>query len=155
MLTFEEKRAIIASFPQLQPKSVSMGRINFHYEESAFDKKIVVYHLHPNGNGFVYAGRIKGVETDDKDLINIRDYDEAALQAVIQASIRSLSQTSETPQPSIPKEERWKDDEGQILVLVHEDDLWNVYTGVNLEMAFEAYEEAEDYLHEEGFTRLQ
>jgi uncharacterized protein YneR len=156
MLTFDEKWAIIASFPQLQPKNVSMGRINFHYESSAFDKKIVVYHLHPNGNGFVYAGRLEGVETDENGLINIRDYDEAALQALIQASIRSLSQTSKiTLQLSIPKEERWKDADDQILVLVHEDDLWNVYTGENLEMAFETYEEAEDYLQEEGFKRLQ
>ena len=49
MLTFEEKLAIIESFPELEKRTVSMGRINFHYEESASDKKNVVYHLHPMG----------------------------------------------------------------------------------------------------------
>jgi hypothetical protein len=155
MLTFEEKRAIIASFPQLQPKNVSMGRINFHYEESAFDKKIVVYHLHPNGNGYVYAGRLSGIAKDDKDLVNIRAYNEEALRTLIQASINSLSAASErVPQNSPLKEESWTDAKNQLLTLVLEDDLWHVYTGVNLEMAFETHEEAVDYLREEGFRRL-
>lgn len=58
MLTFEEKLAIIESFPQLHKKPVSLGRFNFHFEESLHDKKIVVQNLHPNGNGFVYAGHL-------------------------------------------------------------------------------------------------
>ena len=58
MLTFTEKLAIIESFPQLQRKDVSLGRVNFHFEESVYDKKIVVQHLHPNGNGYVYAGHL-------------------------------------------------------------------------------------------------
>ncbi|MGQ0517887.1 hypothetical protein ACT453_49800, partial [Bacillus sp. D-CC] len=55
MLTFEEKLSIIESFPELERKNVSLKRVNFHFEESRLDKKNVVYHLHPNGNGFVYA----------------------------------------------------------------------------------------------------
>ena len=60
MLTFEEKLSIIESFPELERKNVSMGRINFHYEASASDKKNVVYHLHSNGNGFVYGAELNG-----------------------------------------------------------------------------------------------
>lgn len=66
MLTFEEKLAIIESFPELTRKDVSLNRVNFHYEDSIFEKKIVVYHLYPNGNEFVYAERIGKYETEKK-----------------------------------------------------------------------------------------
>ena len=51
MLTFEQKLEVLESFPELQRNNVSMGRVNFHYENSGFDKKNVAFHLHPNGNG--------------------------------------------------------------------------------------------------------
>jgi hypothetical protein len=164
MLTFEEKLAIIATFPVLQRKDVSMGRVNFHYEASMVEKKIVVYHLHPNGNGFVYAELIPQTPTDDKGFVNIRDYTADMLSSIIQASIDSLSDGSTpkiaaTAAPALTEDdfiisESWSDDEGQILILAEEDDLWNVYTGANLEMAFETYSEAKKYLKEEGFSRL-
>jgi hypothetical protein len=91
MLTFEQKKEIIESFPELARKDVSLGRINYHYEGSGYDKKIVVYHLHPNGNGFVYAGNMSGYETDERGLVNIRDYSAHDLRSIIKASIRSLS----------------------------------------------------------------
>jgi hypothetical protein len=163
MLTFEEKLAVIAEFPALQRKDVSMGRVNYHYEASVVDKKIVVYHLHPNGNGFVYAEQIPQTVTDDKGFVNIRDYTADMLHSIIQAAIDSLSDGTapqkalqETPplsQEAIISSENWTDDEGQILILVEEDELWNVYTGSNLEMAFETYTEAKKYLKEEGFSR--
>jgi len=34
-----------------------------------------------------------------------------------------------------------------------EEDLWYLYAGLNLESAFETYEEAEQYLEEEQFSR--
>jgi hypothetical protein len=163
MLTFEEKLAVIASFSALQRKDVSMGRVNFHYEASIADKKIVVYHLHPNGNGFVYAERISQTTTDDKGFVNIREYTADELRSIIQASIDSLSdgnisyvaseEAPELSQEAIFAAESWSDEEGQILTLVEEDELWNVYTGSNLEMAFETYTEAKQYLKEEGFSR--
>ena len=88
MLSFEEKLAIADSFPELERKNVSMKRVNYHYEESMFDKKTVVYHLHPNGNGFVYA-----------------------------------------------------------------DQMWYIFAGEDLDTVFESYEEAVEYLTEEGFAR--
>jgi hypothetical protein len=150
MLTFEEKLAIIESFPQLERKNVSLGRVNFHYEESTFDKKIVVYHLHPNGNGFVYAGHLPDYDTDDKGLVNIRDYAADELRSLIKSSIESLSDDSEIEEE---QGEQWTGPEEQTLLLVHENDLWNVYTGLNLEASFETYEEAEQYMQEEGFVR--
>jgi hypothetical protein len=162
MLTFEEKLAVIAAFTVLQRKDVSMGRINFHYEASIVDKKIVVYHLHPNGNGFVYAEHVPHTATDDKGFVNIREYSADELRSIIEAAIASISgdggsfisaQESSKTSPATLSEEIWTDEDGQILTLVEEDDLWNVYTGSNLEMAFETYTEAKQYLKEEGFSR--
>ncbi|HZG83566.1 hypothetical protein [Paenibacillus sp.] len=160
MLTFEQKLAVFASFPELTRKDVSLGRVNFQYDRSAYDKKNVGYHLHPNGNGFVYAGRVPGAATDDKGFVNIRDYGEAELRELIAASIRSLSPEDETetePEAEASAEapeapgQTWKDDQGRTLRLALEDDHWFVYADDLVDSAFETIEEAEQYLREEGF----
>ncbi|HZG14541.1 MAG TPA: hypothetical protein VE710_05920 [Candidatus Bathyarchaeia archaeon] len=158
MLTFEEKLAIIESFPQLSKKKVSLGRFNFHYEESEHEKKTVVFHLHPNGNGFVYAGHLPKKATDDKGMVNIRDYTADQLRSLIEASIHYLSQKPEPRQVQTvdvdgPAEERWVNRENHTLLLVHEDDLWNIYAGHNLDASFESEKEAIEYLQDEGFQR--
>ncbi|SES26824.1 hypothetical protein SAMN04487944_13020 [Gracilibacillus ureilyticus] len=146
MLTFEQKLKIVESFPELTRHNVSMNRVNFHYEESADDKKNVVYHLHPNGNGFVYAEYLSDYETDHKGMINIRDFSEAELRTVIQRSLESLT-------PEEFEEECWMNSEKHSLLLVNEGDLWNVYAGQNLDGTFRSYNEARAFLEEEGFTR--
>ncbi|QQZ09319.1 hypothetical protein [Heyndrickxia vini] len=156
MLTFEEKLAIIESFPELQRKNVSLGRINFHYEESMLDKKNVVYHLHPNGNGFVYAELLNGYDVNDKGMTNIRDFSEEELRTIIQKSILSLAPKT-TVESSIVGdqfEEKWINQDHFTLILVNEDDMWNVYAGLNLDGTFNSYAEAAEYLDEEGFSRL-
>lgn len=40
MLTFEQKLEVFKSFPELEQRNVSLGRVNFHYEGSAYDKKL-------------------------------------------------------------------------------------------------------------------
>lgn len=154
MLTFEEKLAIAESFPELQRKNVSLGRVNFHFEESVSDKKNVIYHLHPNGNGFVYGELLREYDTDERGMVNIRDFSEDELRTIIEKSIVSLSRTLE--EAAIVEdhpEEKWKNDEGHTLILVNEDDMWNVYAGLNLDGTFNSYGEAAEYLHEEGFHR--
>ncbi len=79
-------------FPELQRKDVSLGRVNFHYPDSVQEKKIVVQHLHPNGNGFVYAGHMRKKTLTVKGFINIRDYNEAELKELIQRSVDYLSE---------------------------------------------------------------
>jgi hypothetical protein len=158
MLTFSEKLAIANSFPELQRKDVSLGRVNYHYEQSAFDKKTVIYHLHPNGNGFVYAGHLTKYDTDDKGFVNIRDYSADALRSLIAESIRSLtgSETGGTDTPSVKEsEEIWVNAKKQTLTLKFEDEdqMWYIFSGINLDSAFETYEEARQYLEEEGFSR--
>ncbi|MCC8438381.1 hypothetical protein HP567_027980 [Brevibacillus sp. M2.1A] len=159
MLTFEEKLAIIESFPQLTRNDVSLKRVNFHYEESLHDKKTVVYHLHPNGNGFVFAAFLKGYQKDDKGYVNIRDFSADELRKVVEASIQSLSVKRE-PAPKATSsaeqlEQTWVDKQNRTLLLQQEDALWNVYHGMNLEASFESYLEAEQYLIEEGFSLQQ
>lgn len=156
MLTFEEKLTIIESFPGLERKNVSLGRINFHYEESRLDKKNVVYHLHPNGNGFVYAGHLKGYKTNDKGMVNIRDFSAEELRSLLEKSLDALSQEpiEEITLTDDFQEEEWINEDKHILTLIKEDeDLWNVYAGLNLDGTFNSYKEAAQYLDEEGFTR--
>jgi hypothetical protein len=160
MLTFEQKLAILDSYPQLERRNVSLGRVNYHFEESRHDKKTVASHIHPNGNGFVYAGLLRGYETDDRGLVNIRDYSEAELRELVDASITSLSLY--IPEASAPSKRKkkaaagtetlWANADGNTLSLRYEEDLWYLYAGLQLEMAFETVEEAEEYLAEEGFT---
>ncbi|GGN97966.1 hypothetical protein [Saccharibacillus kuerlensis] len=166
MLTFEQKIAILDSFPELERRNVSLGRVNYHFEGSTHEKKTVGYRFHPNGNGYVFAGLVGGYETDDKGFVNVRDYSEEQLREIIGASIRSLSASSDSPNrassaaasafasnaaPS-SDEEVWTDESGQELILKFEEETFFIYSGVNLEMAFETREEAEEYLAEEGFS---
>jgi hypothetical protein len=158
MLTFDEKLSIIESFPELQRKDVSLGRVNFQYEDSVFDKKNVVYHLHPSGNGFVYAGMLAEWDKDDKGMVNIRDFTKEELKKIVTASIESLSAKS----PKVGEQaiildaevqQRWVNTNGHTLILLYEDEMWYIYNGLNLEDAYETFDEAEHYLRDEGFTQ--
>lgn len=166
MLTFEQKLEVFQSFPELEQRNVSLGRVNFHYEGSAYDKKTVVYHLHPNGNGYVYAGLLDGYETDDKGFVNIRDLAEPELRRLVRESINVMSirqdgetgsrpVTAETPARSASPGGVWTNAKGEQLTLKYEDDLWYIYSGLSLEMAFETREEAGEYLAEEGFSPVK
>lgn len=164
MLTFEQKLEILDSYPQLERRNVSLGRVNYHFEHSRHEKKTVASHLHPNGNGYVFAGLLRGYETDDKGLVNIRDFSEPELRELLDASITSLSTyIPEAPAPSKRKKKavpaatadtRWVNPEGHTLNLRVEDDLWYLYAGLQLEMVFETVQEADEYLAEEGFSQV-
>ncbi|WP_226584756.1 hypothetical protein [Halobacillus litoralis] len=151
MLTFEEKRSIIEEFPELDKKEISLGRINYHFEESQYDKKIVVYRLHPNGNGFIYAGEIEDYPTDDRGMVNIKDYSAEDLRELLRASIESLSLS---PAEKNPVMEEWLNAYDQALVLMREEDGYNVYADEQLEGTFNSYKEAVNFLEQEGFNRL-
>lgn len=155
MLTFEEKIAIIETFSELERKNVSLGRVNFHFEGSIYEKKNVVYHLHPNGNGFVYGEFLSGYDMDPKGMVNIRDFSAEELKTIITQSIQSLSPNTDAESAIIEdnEEERWINTENHTLILVNEDDMWNVYAGLNLDGTFLSYNEAKQYLEEEGFRK--
>ncbi|GGM24529.1 hypothetical protein GCM10011351_07890 [Paraliobacillus quinghaiensis] len=145
MLTFEEKLAIIESYPMLERNDVSLGRVNFKFKESVIDKENVVYHLHPNGNGYVFAELIDDdYDIDTKGMVNIRDFSEKALRKVIDQSIASLSEQE-------PFEETWINRDKETLLLVNDFDSWNIYAGNLLEATYATYNGAVDYLKQEGF----
>lgn len=146
MLTFEEKQKIIESFPQLTKKEVSMKRLNYHFEESLYDKTVVVQYLHPNGNGFIYLADVPGYETDNRGLVNIREANEAAIRTMIEASIAALSEGEAEAIVEV-----WANGDS-LLSLKDEEGFWNVYHEENLEDSFGDYEEAVTYLKEEGFS---
>jgi len=150
MLTFEEKLKIIESFPELERKDVSLGRVNFHYNNSASDKKNVVYHLHPNGNGFIYAGELTGYETDEKGMVNIRNFTEKALRNALQNAILSLTADEEEDVDN----ESWINNNTQVLTLIKEGDSWNVFADDKLDGTFTTYKEATQFLDEEGFSKI-
>jgi len=151
MLTYEEKELIIQEFPKLTRKEVSLNRINYHYEESLFDKTTVVYHLHPNGNGFVYVGDLPQYkEVEEKGLMNIREFSGDELRQAIKDSIAYLA-TAEEEFVEDEIEEEWRNKEESKLTLLQEDTLWNIYHGYNLEESFGSYDEAKAYLVAEGF----
>ncbi|WP_332646474.1 hypothetical protein [Lysinibacillus sp. 54212] len=149
MLTFEQKQAIIEGFTELTKKEISLKRVNYHFEGSLYEKTVVVEKLHPNGNGFVFVGDLLSYEKEanDKGLVNIRDYSEEALRAIITASIAYLSEDF-NDEPII---EAWVNKMGTELELVYENRSWNVYHNDNLEEAFGTRDAAAEYLLEEGF----
>lgn len=151
MLTFEQKQAIIETFPELSKKAISLKRLNYHFEDSQYDKTIVVQQLHPNGNGYVFVGDGGPYESDERGLVNIREASEDEIKEMIRYSIALLSTKEEQAEDAT--EQNWSNKEGGELKLVNEDDLWNVYHGLNLEDSFESQEAAILYLKEEGFKR--
>lgn len=153
MLTFEEKQAIIESFPELTRKDVSLKRLNYHYEESLFDKTVVVQHLHPNGNAFVYVAGLPGYDADDRGLVNVREASEDELREIIADSIRGLAE--EEKEDDEPIEQTWINADGEELVLMEDIGAWNLYHGLNLEDSFGDYAEALAYLREEKFKRAE
>lgn len=160
MLSFEEKISIIEeNFPQLIRVDVSLGRVNYHYEESVQEKTIVVYHLHPNGNGFVYGAYLPQNQINDKGYVNIREFEKDELIAQIQETIEFMSKKHGWQQEKQDKddnternESRWLGPNYEYVTLAFENEMWCLYDdNQNLEAAFETFAEAEGYLKEEGF----
>jgi hypothetical protein len=113
--------------------------------------------LHPNGNGFVFAGELPNYKKDEKGMVNIRDFSADELRLLLKEAIRSLSPIDKTVEEETIigdfSEERWVDGENNLLILINENDTWNIYFGFNLDESFDTHEEAIEFLKEEGFHR--
>lgn len=89
-------------------------------------------------------------------MVNIREFSAEELKQIIHESIQSLSPRTveEEAVAGDAYEETWVNRDGQTLLLVEEEDMWNVYAGLNLDGTFNSYGEAIQYLDEEGFHLL-
>lgn len=152
MLSFEQKQEIIETFPELSKREISLKRLNYHYDESFYEKTIVVEKLHPNGNGFVYVGDLVKYENEanEKGLVNIRDYSEPKLREIVGDAINYLSED-----PDQPIVEKWTSKSGTEIELIYEKRSWNVYYQQNLEESFGTKEAAVSYLQEDGFKKIK
>lgn len=149
MLTFEEKKAVFDSFPELTAAPVSLKRLNYHFEDSAVAKTTVVRFLHPNGNAFVYAGYLPAEETD-KGYISVMDATETELRELVEKAINHLRKTENGYE--VDYQETWTDQRGAKLTLQYDHPMWVIYVpNGQLEGVFKSKDAAEGYLMDEGF----
>lgn len=80
----------------------------------------MVEKLHPNGNGFVYVGDLLRYKSDDRGLVNIRDFSEQELREIIEDSLTYLSEIDEVV-PEVRIEQSWRNRNDDQLLLVEED----------------------------------
>jgi len=92
-LTFEQKRKIFRSFPELTEEKMSYDRFNYWYYGSKRKRKVIARELSHTGNGYVYGAYLQGYkdELDPRGWINIKDYEERELKELIKKVIASFS----------------------------------------------------------------
>ncbi len=150
MLSFEEKKVIFESFPELSVQAVSMNRLNYRFEESAVPKTTVVRYLHPkSGNAFIFAGYLAKEETKD-GYISVMEASKEEIVELVEKAIAYLRLTEDGYENGY--EEIWSDSNGDKLKLQYADYMWTVLmTSGAVEAVFKTKEQAEGYLMDEGF----
>lgn len=150
MLSFEEKKAIFDSVPELTIQEVSLNRLNYHFEDSAVPKTTVVKFLHPkSGNAFIYAGYLGAEKTKD-GYVSVIDSSKEEIEEMIQNSLEYLRLTEDGYADGY--EEEWFDDHQDVLILRYSNYMWSVImSSGNVEGVFKTKEAAEGYLLDEGF----
>lgn len=151
ILTFEEKKEIFDSYPELEASPVSMNRLNYHFKESAVAKTVVVRFLHPNGNAFIYAGYLPKEETN-KGYISVLEDDEDRIRELVEEAISFLRKTESGYEDGYS--ELWFNQEGEVLRLQFENPVWSVLLpSEQIEGIFKTKEAGESYLRDEGFQK--
>lgn len=149
MLSFEEKKAVFDEFAELTAVPVSLNRVNYHFEESAVEKTIVVRFLHPNGNAFVYAGYLPE-EMTNKGYISVIDATEDELRELVEKAINHLKKTENGYEEGY--QENWTDQYGENLILQYDHPMWVIYVkNGQVEGVFKSKVAAEGYLMDENF----
>ena len=150
MLSFEEKKQIFDEYDELVVREVSLNRLNYHFEDSAVEKTIVVKYLHPkSNNAFIYAGYLPDAQTKD-GYISVRDANEEEIRQYVQDAIDFLKKTRDGYVEGYSEE--WCDEREDLLILQYSNGIWMVVlTTGSVEAVFKTREAAESYLVEEGF----
>ena len=151
MLSFEEKKRIFDSYSELESQAVSMNRLNYHFKGSAVAKTVLVRFLHPNGNAFIYAGYLPKEETK-KGYISVLEEDEETIRGLVVEAISFLKKTELGYEDGYS--ELWFSQSGDVLRLQFENPVWSVLLPSDqVEGIFKTKEQAESYLHDEGFQK--
>lgn len=150
MLTFEEKKAIFDSYPELTVNEVSLNRLNYHFEASAVPKTTVVKYLHPKShNAFVFAGYLPKEYTKD-GYLSVLDEDSEMIHQLVDQAIDFLKKTADGYEEGY--RETFHDDHEDVLVLEYNNPMWTVIMSSGaVEAVFKTKEAAESYLNDEGF----
>lgn len=148
-LSFEEKKAIFDSYSELEAVPVSMNRLNYHFNGSAVEHKIVVRFLHPNGNAFIYAGYLPKEETK-KGYVSVLEADEATIREMVDQAIAYLKKTHDGYEEGYY--ELWFNNRGDVLRVNYDNPMWTITVpDGQVEAVFKSREQAEGYLMDEGF----
>lgn len=91
-MTFEEKRAILNSFPELIEKPISYGRYNYQFSGSKSRVKNVVVELAENHCGYVFVRNLVDFheKMDPRGYCSIDKFNRDNLKEVIERVIESL-----------------------------------------------------------------
>ena len=90
-LSFDHKRKIFKSFPELTEEIKSNGRVNYVFVNSNQQRKVLARELTYTGNGYVSGQYLANCEyvVDDRGWINIRDFNEKQLVDLIMRGVES------------------------------------------------------------------
>jgi hypothetical protein len=98
LISYNIKKSIFNSFPELNEKIDSLNRIDYVYPKSKKRGKILATEIHSSGNGYVIGKYInadlinaKGYQVDSRGWIKIKDFSHAELQEIISIALDSMN----------------------------------------------------------------
>ncbi len=91
-LSFDDKRSILRSFPELIEVPMSNERLSYHFEGSQQPRKVIVTQLSPTGNAYVCGAYLKdrSYVVDARGWISIKDFSKTELREVVAKAIESF-----------------------------------------------------------------
>ena len=91
-LSFDQKRSILQSYPELIEVPKSNNRYSYFFEDSKQPRKVVARELSPTGNGYVYGAYLKdhSYVIDARGWIRIKDFSESELRELVEKAIQSF-----------------------------------------------------------------
>lgn len=90
MLTLEQKRSVLLSFPEIQQTQITNERYNYEVLFATSGKRIVAREFSHTGNGYVLGTDNSKHPIDARGWINVKELSEAELRLVVRHAINHL-----------------------------------------------------------------
>ncbi|MCL6599818.1 MAG: hypothetical protein K6T81_13945 [Alicyclobacillus macrosporangiidus] len=90
MLSFEDKRAILRSFPELKEVPISNDRYNYELQNLTLRRRIVAREFSSTGNGYVWGAPESPYPPDVRGWINVKNFDQTELRQAVRYAINAL-----------------------------------------------------------------